>query len=241
MSCAGCCRVIFSVLAILLALAGTIMVIYGGVQYTNVSLSSAQSDNVSSLLDHFISCVDIKNAVPDLNDGTDSEYDKVLLYQCESAHAPMFVAPVLTGIFTFFAVIAGVFLVHCTSSIKTSSHVFNIFAAVTIGLAFLSIIFVASYTNHTVTKFIPCNDLDNKTISRIQNELQVVCVSGTPSGDNKTALKWLADIIVVYAGAAVCILSMLLLLVSYNCVSKPSQQDELSQPLYPTQAAFQYS
>lgn len=225
MSCKGCCRILFSILAALLGIAATIMLIYGAVHSTNVSLSKAQSDKVDDILYTYVSCIDRRDAYPMLNDGTDKDFRDVFLYQCETARASFLVFPLFAAIAMVFAVLMGLVVVNSHSP-KSSVVWFHIMGGATVALAISAAAFTSLSTQYTASQLIPCGDhFTNATAARIA-QLHAVCITGPYSinggGDNKTALTWLGDLIVLYTGAGLAIMCVVFLMFANGCSSRES-------------------
>jgi len=209
------------------------MIIYGGVQTFNVKASDALSDNVLGDLEGFIRCTDVRDAVPLKNDGTDDDYKKVILYQCEMTHAPNLFFNVITGLVALITFIVAVTTNCCTGTErKFNSYAFPTMLALSFALCVVSILLMAITTTGISMRFIPCNDFDAATIQRLQSDGDV-CVTGNGS-NNDTALKWLSSLIVFYTGNALQMLVVIIfLLVNGCCTTTSTRRNSLTDPLQP--------
>lgn len=243
MNCKTCCRISVSIVTALTALVAVILLLYGSVHGTNLGLSQAKTDKLDSFLQAYVSCSDRTNDIANLNDGTDSDYQHVFKKQCKDSQAYFVLFPIFTVIGLFVATVAGLISIH-TATAKSSLVWFCIFGGVTAALAVTVIASTNLTTHHVVSRLVPCEGYSNATVTRLQS-IGAKCITGSYSinggGDNKTAFAFIGNVVLIYTGASLAIVCLLLFLFMQPCSRSLGEDetkedyDQLTQPFQPFQ------
>jgi len=229
MTCRSCCRVVSIVVNTIIGLAAIAMVLYGGVTIFNVSLSSAQSDNLMNSLGQFINCNDVENAIPPRNDGTDSAFDNAILNQCNYAKAPYYVGFAAIALATLHRIITGA-IASCSDH-KFPSIAFPVFAATSMSFSVLVGIVIILVTQSTAASFLDCDNYSSATITRLEGS-GFICIKGD-GGTKNSAVTWMIGLGTFYAGCLCVFISSLIAILINGCCKKESKpaNDSVTDPL----------
>jgi len=211
------CRAVFVVLSFLIGLAGVTAMIYGGVQLYKVSRQDATNDGVLNVLNDFIKCKDVVNAVP----AGDYDLDFIQKFVKHQCYANQILSKVSLGFAAAFVILA---LISAPCAFKKDMWFgFGLWTALAIGTTIVAGIVVAAQAVPVASQFVDCRNFDASTINAIQSApFNAICVRGPEVNgvDNlhkHSALKWMCKLCTFYAGSLACIGSLLLLLIIKKC------------------------
>jgi len=206
------CRCISVFLVALMAIAGVVAMIYGGVQIFKVSQSAATEDgaNVADILEPFVKCSDYHGPT---GAWSSDVIDHAVRFQCNAKQIP---AKALIGFASAFMILA-LCCVPCAFK-KDKMFGFTMWSTLSMATIVMSVVFVSVYALPAAAQMASdCSKYDAATITELQN-LGIVCLKGVEGQPNKTtALKWFCKLHTFYAGSALCIASLLLFFMCKHC------------------------
>jgi len=206
------CRCISLLLIALVSIAGIVAMTYGGVQMWRVSKEAitAEGNDVAQMLDMFVNCQDVQ---PPTGAWSFEVINHAMRFQCNARQLP---ARVISGFAAGFMILA-LLCAPCAFK-KDKMFGFTLWSTLAIATILMSVTVVSIYTLPVVSQMAPdCSKYDQATIQELQN-VGIVCLKGVEGQPSKTtALKWMCKLHTFYAGAAVCVASLLLLFMCKHC------------------------
>jgi hypothetical protein len=200
-------------LVALLAIAGTVAMIYGSVQMFRLSAAGLAADgaDVSIRLQLFTKCSELEG--PSGGAWDSNVINHAVRAQCMMQQMPYKLAMGFAGGFMILAVLC----IPCAFK-KDKMFGFTMWSTLAIATIIMSVVVVSTVTLPTISHFaMDCSKYDANTIQELSS-LGVTCLKGVEGVPNKiTALKWLCKVHTFYAGAALSIVSLLLLFMCKHC------------------------
>jgi len=220
MSCYGCCRGFFYVIAFIAALAGIVSLVLGGVEVYNLNAADA----TALKLTQFQNCLHITD-----NSNATSAYNQVYTAQCIARAAPPLSILLFAATFALVATIAAT-VSGCKGS--TNSLAFALFAGAALCCVATSLVVMTNATGARATSMVPCNSYDQTTIQQLRS-LDVICIDQDCGGRCEGGYKWLAFLATFYAGGALIIVSLVIFSMLASCCRPTPRMEEHREPLIP--------
>jgi uncharacterized membrane protein len=201
------CRCISLVLVGLLAVAGVVAMIYGGVHIFKVSPEAATADGaeVQQMLSFFFKC-------SDLDGGDSSTVTRFVKHQCMARQLP---ARMAMGFAAGFMILA----ILCVPAAfkKDKMFGFTMWSTLAIATMIMAVVVVSIYALPAAVNMTDCRNYDQTTVSALES-IGVVCIKGPAADTSKSsALKWMCKLHTFYAGTAASFLSLLLFFMIKHC------------------------
>jgi len=205
------CRCISLVIVALMAIAGVVALIYGSVQIFRISKDGLTSDGggVDQVLGFFVKCSDYQ--APSGAWSSDV-ITHAMKFQCMARQLPARAVSGFAGAFMILAIL-------CVPAAfkKDKMFGFTMWSTLSIATIVMSVVLVSIYALPAAASMAPnCEKYDAATIQELQN-MGIVCLKGEGMPTKTNALKWFCKLHTFYAGAALSIVSLLLLFMCKHC------------------------
>jgi len=220
MSCYGCCRGFFYVIAFIAALAGIVSLVLGGVEVYNVNAADA----AALKMPEFQNCLHITD-----NSNATSVFNQVVTARCIANAAPQLSIFLFAAIFALVATMAAT-VSGCKGT--TNSLAFALFAGAALCCVATSLAVMTMFTGEQATSMIPCNNYDQSTVHQL-HQIGVICIDQDCGGRCEGGYKWLAFLATFYAGGALIIVSLVIFSMLASCCRPTPRMEEHREPLIP--------
>jgi len=196
-----------------MAIAGTVALIYGSVTMFRLPAAGLAEDgaDVSARLSFFAKCSELEG--PSGGSWNNDAINHAVHAQCTMKQIPFKLAMGFAGGFMILALLC----VPCAFK-KDKMFGFTMWSTLAIATIVMSVVAVSMVVLPTMSHFaMDCSKYDAATVQEL-GELGMICLKGVEGVPNKTtALKWFCKVHTFYAGAALSIVSLLMLFMCKHC------------------------
>jgi len=190
-----------------------VALIYGSVQMFRLSAPGLAADgaDIATRLELFTKCSELEGPA---GGAWDAEViNHAVRAQCMMRQVPFKMAMGFAAGFMILAIL-------CVPAAfkKDKMFGFTMWSTLAIGTIVMAVVAVSMVTLPTMSHFATdCSKYDANTVQEL-SQLGVTCLKGVDGVPNKTtALKWFCKVHTFYAGAALCIASLLILFMCKHC------------------------